>query len=352
MGYLYALLGALLFGANGSLTKLIVDGGLTATQLTQFRTLGTALLAGLLLLATDRSGFRLTRRQFLVMVVLGVAGVAVLQASYAAALAILPVGITLLLEYLAVLFVALVASSCSASGCAVGCGWRSGSCSPGSLRWRGRGRRDWNVGSRARPDRRGESHDLLRRRGASGGADVAALGRLWTMLLAGAFWAFFSGWWELDAATFAAPVDVGGQWGSWVLPLGVPLLVTVVAGSFAPFLLSFMALRRLSATRRGSSRRARWCSRSRRRGCGWARRSDGWGIAGALVVLAGIVLAQTARVDKVVDADLVLPAAVDGSGSGSRAGSGSGSRPDRGPDRAPDRARVGSNAGSNVGGRA
>lgn len=316
MGYLYALLGALLFGANGSLTKLIVDGGLTATQLTQFRTLGTAVLAGILLLATDRSGFRLTRRQFLVMVVLGVAGVAVLQASYAAALAILPVGITLLLEYLAVLFVALVAFLV--------------------FRERVRGRlwvaialvlaglaavaRPWE----ARLDPWGVALALIaavsltiyfvvgeRQVGRTSPLSVA----FWTMLLAGAFWAFFSGWWELDAATFAAPVDLGGQWGSWVLPLGVPLLVTVVAGSFAPFLLSFMALRRLSATAAGvvaSSEvvfafAAAWL---------WLGETlDGWGIAGALVVLAGIVLAQTARVDKVVDADLVLPAAMAGGGS-------------------------------------
>ena len=42
MGYLFALAASLLFGANGSLTKQIIEAGLTATQLTQFRTLGTA----------------------------------------------------------------------------------------------------------------------------------------------------------------------------------------------------------------------------------------------------------------------------------------------------------------------
>ena len=109
MGYLYALLGALLFGANGSLAKLLVEGGLTATQLTLFRSLGTMILAGLVLLVSDRSAFRLTVRQLLVMAVLGVGGVALVQASYAAALVYLPVGVTLLLQYTAVLMVALFA---------------------------------------------------------------------------------------------------------------------------------------------------------------------------------------------------------------------------------------------------
>ncbi|MDQ1556633.1 MAG: hypothetical protein QOI02_1635, partial [Actinomycetota bacterium] len=109
MAYLYALLAALLFGANGSVTKVVIEAGLSPTQLTQFRTLGVAIIAGLVLLATDRQAFRISRRQVMVMAVLGVTGVALLQASYAAAIQLLPVGIALLVEYTAVLMVALVA---------------------------------------------------------------------------------------------------------------------------------------------------------------------------------------------------------------------------------------------------
>lgn len=109
MGYLFALLAAVLFGLNGSVTKVIVDSGLTPLQLTQVRVLGTAILAGLVLLGTDRAAFRVTRRQLVSLAILGVAGVALLQATYAAALQRLPVGITLLIEYTAVLMVALVA---------------------------------------------------------------------------------------------------------------------------------------------------------------------------------------------------------------------------------------------------
>ncbi len=86
MGYLYALLAALLFGANGSLAKLIIEAGLSPMQLTQFRTLGTAVLAGVILLATDRQAFRMRPRQLLIMAVLGVVGVALLQWTYAAAI--------------------------------------------------------------------------------------------------------------------------------------------------------------------------------------------------------------------------------------------------------------------------
>jgi drug/metabolite transporter (DMT)-like permease len=133
----------------------------------------------------------------------------------------------------------------------------------------------------------------------------------WTMTFATGFWAFFSGWWELDLATFAAPIDLGGQWGTWVLPLGIPLLVTVVLGSFAPFALSLSALKHLSATAVGVVASSEvvfafvvaWL---------WLGETlDTLGIAGALVVLVGIVLAQTARANKVVDAELVLPSTVE-----------------------------------------
>ena len=83
VGYLYALAAALLFGANGSLTKVLLDSGMSGTQVTQFRVLAMCLVCGLILLVVDRKAFRITLKQFGVMVVLGVVGVALLQATYA-----------------------------------------------------------------------------------------------------------------------------------------------------------------------------------------------------------------------------------------------------------------------------
>jgi drug/metabolite transporter (DMT)-like permease len=310
VGYLYALLGALFFGANGSLTKLLVEGGLTATQLTLFRTLGTAALAGLVLLVTDRAAFRLSPRLMLVMAILGLAGVAVLQASYAAALGLLPVGITLLLEYTAVLMVALVAFLVFKERVKARLWVAIGLVLLGLVAVA----RPWD----AQLDPLGVVFAFIAAISLTiyfviGERQVARTSPLavafWTTLFAGTFWAFFSGWWELDAATFAAPLNLGGQWGSWVLPLGIPLIVTVVAGSFLPFLLSFSALKHLTATAAGIVASSEvifafavaWI---------WLGESlDLLGMAGAAIVLAGILLAQTARQKKViVDAELVLPA--------------------------------------------
>jgi drug/metabolite transporter (DMT)-like permease len=310
LGYLYALLGALLFGANGSLAKLLVEGGLSATQLTLFRSLGTMVLAGLVLLVTDRAAFRLAPRQLLVMAVLGVGGVALVQASYAAALAYLPVGVTLLLQYTAVLMVALVAFLVFKERVK-------------PRLWVAIGLVLLGLGAVARPwearlDPTGVAlaavaavtlafYFLVGERQVGRTSPLAVA--FWTMLFASAFWGVFSGWWELDPGTFTRLLDVGGQWGAWGVPLGMPLLATVVGGSFLAFLLSFYALKHLSATAAGIVASAEvvfafvvaWV---------WLGETlDPVGIAGATVVLAGILLAQTARSTKtVVDAEMVLPA--------------------------------------------
>ncbi len=313
MGYLYALGGALLFGANGSLTKLVVDAGLSPTQLTQFRTLGTALLAGTVLLLTDRAAFRITRRQLLIMAVLGVFGVAILQASYAAALSLMPVGITLLLEYTAVLMVALVAFLVfrekvkARLWVAIGC----------VLVGLAIVARIWAPAL----DPLGVVLAMVaavsltlyfvvgeRQVGATSPLAVA----FWTMTFATAFWALFSGWWELTPATFATPVQLGGVLGDLELPLIVPLLANVVFGSFLSFLLSFSALKHLSATAAGivASSEVLFAFL-----VAWLWLGEGLDvpqIGGALIVLFGIVLAQTARsVKTVVDADLAFDTTAD-----------------------------------------
>ncbi|MDP3208648.1 MAG: EamA family transporter, partial [Rhodoglobus sp.] len=109
VGYVFALLAALLFGANGSVTKVVLSHGLDPLQVTQFRTLGACLIAGVALFVINKSAFRLAPKQIAIMALLGVVGLALLQVTYAYAIQLLPVGIALLLEYMAVLIVALVA---------------------------------------------------------------------------------------------------------------------------------------------------------------------------------------------------------------------------------------------------
>jgi drug/metabolite transporter (DMT)-like permease len=307
VGYLYALAAALLFGANGSVTKVVIEAGISPTQLTQFRVLGTALIAGAILLVIDRSAFRIGWRQVGVMAFLGIAGVAVLQASYAVAIQLLPVGIALLLEYLAVLFVAViafvflkervnarlwVAIGCVLVGLAVVAQiWNS----------------DLNPLGVVMALVAAVSLTLYfivgeRQVGATSPLAVS----FWTTGFASLFWAFFSGWWDVRPDLLAAPVSLTGNLDALVTPLWAPLAWCVVLGSFAPFLLSFLALKHLSATAAGVVASSEVIFAFV---VAWVWLGEALNpvqVGGAAVVLVGIILAQTARAGKVVDADLAL----------------------------------------------
>ena len=175
-----------------------------------------------------------------------------LQASYAAALQRLPVGIALLLEYMAVLLVAIVAFFFLKEKVKARLWIAIGLVLVGLAVVA----RVWD----SHLDALGVVFALVAAASLAfyflvGERQVGALSPMvvafFTMSVAAVFWAFFSGWWNLTPGSFTAPVPVGGAVGDLELPLWIPLTVTVVAGSFLPFLLSFFALKHLSATAAG-----------------------------------------------------------------------------------------------------
>ena len=99
---------------------------------------------------------------------------------------------------------------------------------------------------------------------------------------------------------------MSGNLSSIVLPMWVPLLWNVVLGSFLPFFLSFLALGHLSATAAGIVAASEVLFAFL---VAWLWLGEGLEpvqIIGAAIVLVGIILAQTSRAGKVVDADLAL----------------------------------------------
>ena len=308
MGYFYALLAAFLFGANGSVSKVIIEAGLSAIQLTQMRVLGAAIISGIVLLVLDRRSFRLPPRQWPVIIVLGVVGVGLLQATYAFAIALLPVGIALLLEYLAVLIVAVVAFfffkekvhiRLWAAIALVIVGlivvaeiWASTLNPVGVL---------WGLAAAISL----ATYFLVGERQLKNISPLAL--SFWTMSVASLFWAPFSRWWTFTSETFTTVTSLGGSLGGISVPVWLLIVWNVTLGSFAPFLLSLSALKRLSATAAGIVATSEiifafitaWL---------WLQEAlSTWQVIGASVVFGGIVIAQTARSsDVVVQADLAL----------------------------------------------
>ncbi|MEL0257295.1 MAG: DMT family transporter [Pontimonas sp.] len=308
MGYFYALLAAFLFGANGSVSKVIIEAGFSAIQLTQMRVLGAAVISGIVLLALDRRSFRLPPRQWPVIIILGVVGVGLLQATYAFAIALLPVGIALLLEYLAVLMVAVVAFfffkekvhiRLWAAIALVIVGlivvaeiWASTLNPVGVL---------WGLAAAVSL----ATYFLVGERQLKTISPLAL--SFWTMSVATLFWAPFSRWWTFTSETFTTVTSLGGSLEGLSVPVWLLIVWNVTLGSFAPFLLSLSALKRLSATAAGIVATSEiifafitaWL---------WLQEAlSTWQVIGASVVFGGIVIAQTARSsDVVVQADLAL----------------------------------------------
>lgn len=307
MGYLFALLGAVLFGLNGSTTKVLVEAGLSASQVTLGRVFGTAVISGIVLLFVNRRAFRVPLRLLPLLVVLGVAGVAMLQFTYAIAVSLLPVGIALLLEYMAVLLVALVAFfvfkervkarlwvaiGCVLIGLAVVAQVWTAVLNP------------LGVAMALLAAVTLASYFLIGERMVGKMSPLAVV--FWTMAISTLFWLAFGDWWKLDGGALGATVSLGGNLSAVVVPLWLPLLWNIVMGSFAPFLFSLLALRYLAATAVGIVASAEVIFAFL---FAWLWLGEGLQpvqLIGAAAVLVGIVLAQTARAGKVVDADLAL----------------------------------------------
>ena len=286
----------------------MIEAGMSPLQVTQMRVLGAALVAGAVLFILDRRSFRVPRDQRLALVVMGLVGVGMLQAAYALAVELLPVGIALLLEFLAVPMVAVfafvvfkervrtriwVSIGLIMAGLAVVAQiWNSSLNLVGTL---------WALLAALSLS----TYFLVGEKQMETISPLALM--FWSMTIAAVFWAFISGWWRLDPSVFAQSVPLTGVLEGVPAPMWMLLLWNVVMGSFAPFLLSLAAIKKLSATAAGIAATSEivfafivaWL---------WIGENlSGSQVIGAAVVLSGIIVAQTARRSPVpITADLAM----------------------------------------------
>jgi drug/metabolite transporter (DMT)-like permease len=109
LGYAMVATAATLFAVNGSVSKVVLDSGLSSLELAQIRATCAALGLLAFLVVFARARLRVGRRELLFLVAFGVVGVAMVQWLYFVAIHNLPVGVALLIEFTAPLFVALFA---------------------------------------------------------------------------------------------------------------------------------------------------------------------------------------------------------------------------------------------------
>jgi drug/metabolite transporter (DMT)-like permease len=107
VGYAMVMTASTLFAVNGTVSKVVLESGVTSLRLTQARSAGALLGLGLLVMALRRSSLRTTRSELAFLAAFGVCGVALVQLFYFAAITRLEIGVSLLIQYTAPLLVAL-----------------------------------------------------------------------------------------------------------------------------------------------------------------------------------------------------------------------------------------------------
>ena len=98
----------LLFGLNASTSKVVMSSGISPEEIVIFRSVATALGAGIALAIANRKAFRVQKHEWRGLILFGIFGVALMQWSYSNAVKNLPIGIALLIEYTAIVIVPLV----------------------------------------------------------------------------------------------------------------------------------------------------------------------------------------------------------------------------------------------------
>jgi len=109
-GYLLVAVATSLWGLNGVVSKVVLSQGVSAGELTEARMLGAFAGLAVVLLATRPESLRVERREWPLLVAFGLVGLVGVQLLYLKAIDRLPVGIAVLIEYLAPVLVALHAS--------------------------------------------------------------------------------------------------------------------------------------------------------------------------------------------------------------------------------------------------
>ena len=288
---------ALLFGINGTVSKVMLIGGMPAQELTELRSTGAFLILLLIVLATRPATLRVPFRDLPLIAAYGIAGIAATQWLYFIAIKRLPVGIALLLEFTAPLLVALwarfvmkepvrrrvwVALALSLSGLAVVAEiW-------GGLRLDGIG-----VAAGVAAAFVLCLYFVLGEH-MVGQRDPVSLTCL-AFGFAALFWAVLRPWWRFPFSLLGKDISLLGNVEHVHVPMWVMAIWLVVMGTIVPFTLSIASLGHLRARQVGMVGMVEpvaatvvayvWLAES----LGPAQ------LIGGAVVLFGVILAETAR---------------------------------------------------------
>ncbi|HEY6018065.1 MAG TPA: DMT family transporter [Gaiellaceae bacterium] len=297
VGYAMAVTAATLWAVNGTVSKVVLAHGFSSGQLALARSAGACvgLAAGLALLAPQM--LRIRARELPRLIVFGVCGLAFVQWFYFLSIHRLDIGVSLLIQYLAPLLVALFARfvlhehvrrriwaalALALAGLALIVDVVHG------VTLNGVGVAAAFAGAVAYA-----FYVVMAERAVGERGPVSLL--CWGFLFAAVFWALVAPVWRFPGGRVPDAVSLLGRLGDVHVPVWALLVYIVVLGTIVPFVLLLRALRHLPATRVAIAAMAEPVVATV---VAWAWLGEALGavqLVGAAVVLAAILLAQTAR---------------------------------------------------------
>jgi drug/metabolite transporter (DMT)-like permease len=290
---------AVLFGINGTVSKVVLESGLSSLQLTQARSVGAALGFALIVALTNPSRLKVTWRELPFLLAFGITGVAFVQWFYFLSIHRLPVGIALLIEYLAPLLVALWARYvlhqdvrrrvwAALALALVGLSlivelWSSGGSALDGL----------GIAAALAACIAYAVYILMAEHGVRRRDPISL--SAYGFAFAALFWLVVQPVWGFPFATLGDDVSLLGNLEARSLPVWLLVAFVILVGTMATFGLVVSALRHVSAMRVGIVAMLEPVAAG---AVAWVWLSESLGpaqLVGGGIVLAGIVLAQTAR---------------------------------------------------------
>ena len=274
-----------------------MSSGISPEEIVIFRSLATALGAGIALLITNRKAFRVQKHEWRGLILFGIFGVALMQWSYSNAVKNLPIGIALLIEYTAIVIVPLVslwlfkekvlprlwfAIVMVLGGLVVVSRIWDGGLNPIGIMFAVMAALFLSFYFLM-----GE-HTLKKR------DTLSTL--FYAMSISALFWLIVTPWWNFNPEILVGEVSLTGNFEQVELPLWALLAWIGVFGSFLPMLFSFLALVHLSATSVGVISTGETVTAFLFAWVWLNEMIDGLQALGGVMVITGIVLAQTSRV--------------------------------------------------------
>ena len=297
IGYAMALGAGMLFALNGTVSKVILKSGLSSLRLTEVRCTGALIGLALILLATRAESLRTNRRELLYLGAFGVFGVALVQLFYFLAIHRLEIGVSLLIQYLGTLLVALFARFVLKEHVRRRL-WAALALALGGLTlvvdlWRGVSLDGLGVFFSLCSAVKFAGYLLLAER-AVGHRDPISL-LCYGFLFATVFWAVVQPWWSFPFDVPGTTVSLLGNLSHLHLPIWALMAWMIVLGTIVPFFLIVGSMRHITATRAGILAMVEPVVASLV-AYGWLDETLGTSqLVGGAIVLCGILLAQSAR---------------------------------------------------------